>query len=302
MFHAVLILGSHDPLVNSLNWRVEMLRMPLLMTISGILAFDKLGRPYYHSLKSSANLLWIYILWTPIIFAIEFSVGSNRQSLLYEFVAPTTHLWFIGGLATLYAMIPAVRCSRAGLILIVSFVALLSVKAGNAPSTFGYAQLLRFSFFFFSGLYASPFLRNMLRSPKIIMMVPWLAAFVLFTIANNSTAAWLPWTPFQSLVSAAMCGITLLICVRLAKVPAVGTALSALGRATLPIYLMHLPMLTVLGRSTGIGDLSLTPLLALSGVIILLCLLLESLLLKANAGWLFSMPEGLGRLVRGSMS
>ena len=80
-----------------------------------------------------------------------------------------------------------------------------------------------------------------------------------------------------------------------------GNRLAALGRGTLPIYVMHMPLLALLHRAlvpplSADMDGRLRLVLAvvepviLSAVVVWLCRLLYRALVKMHAGWLFELP------------
>ncbi|MFD0592403.1 hypothetical protein ACFQZ4_07410 [Catellatospora coxensis] len=88
---------------------------------------------------------------------------------------------------------------------------------------------------------------------------------------------------------------------RLARLPALGGLLAALGRRTLPIYVIHMPVLALLHLllHDPISNLGFTGQLVsalvypavLSAVVIALCLLIHRGLRALGASWLFELPE-----------
>jgi uncharacterized membrane protein YcfT len=100
-------------------------------------------------------------------------------------------------------------------------------------------------------------------------------------------------------VLAVMVGVALAVQIERLKRP--GEMLAALGRKTLPIYVIHMPLvalahLTLQGPLSGLGAsaqlvLAVFGPIVLTALIIAICLGLESFLKKIGAKWLFDLPR-----------
>ncbi|WP_143653588.1 hypothetical protein [Streptosporangium subroseum] len=88
-----------------------------------------------------------------------------------------------------------------------------------------------------------------------------------------------------------------------------GDALARLGRNTLPVYIIHMPLLALLHQallpalSTGMDGRLRLPLtvaepLPMTALLVWLCLTLRQGLLRSGATWLFDLPERCGPGVR----
>jgi uncharacterized membrane protein YcfT len=118
-------------------------RMPLLMLLSGMLLGRALGKPpARYALGKLRTLVWPYLLWTAIYFAVV--AGVETVPPWQEWIA-TSWLWFIFFLAVYYAVAPAIARLPAGLVP-------LLLWAGSAVVTDPrWTDLLLYGGYFFAG-------------------------------------------------------------------------------------------------------------------------------------------------------
>jgi fucose 4-O-acetylase-like acetyltransferase len=96
-----------------------------------------------------------------------------------------------------------------------------------------------------------------------------------------------------------LCGIGFgaTVAVVLDRVPKLGPALARLGQQTLPVYVLHLPLVALVHlvsqRVVPTGDLALAAAypVAVTALVVAACLALHRAALRAGWGWLFTLPR-----------
>lgn len=73
--------------------------MPFFMMMSGILAASVLQSSWQDLWnRRLANLLWVYLLWTPLVALYTSLIDGHWQAILTPYYAPGNSLWYIAGL------------------------------------------------------------------------------------------------------------------------------------------------------------------------------------------------------------
>lgn len=271
MLHATLLPES------GVRFAQPICRMALLMLISGVLAAPALERGWRYGRDRSLDLLWMLFVWTPIaLLARDGALGLARLPL--ELVAPSTHLWYIAGLALLVPSVALLRGVSPLLPLGVTGAGALWHTLGGRTGVASYDQLLHFALFFYLGLYG----RNVLLA-ALVRCGPRVGA-----AAGLALAAALALPIPHSLATLGSAAMLLLIAQGLAGTRA-GTALAWFGRRTPDIYLAHFPLLIVAGRLVGPFGIAVFAAMVIG--VIAACLAIRALADRGGLGWLYRRPR-----------
>ena len=284
------------------------LRMPVFFTVSGMFAASAANRPWSVVRRSRlAKFYYLYVLWfvvhtTVLWFVPDFETLAARTPLqvLEQLTITPTNLWYLFALAVYFLIAKVTRGVPTAVVLGAAFV-LSSIAASGllaAPGNRG--QLYQNLFFFLAGLRLKGWVQQWAASSTfpllLIGVVGYFGVSGVMQVfhAERNFGVW----PAVS-VLAVMVGVALAVQIERLKRP--GEMLAALGRKTLPIYVIHMPLvalahLTLQGPLSGLGASAQLVLavfwpIVLTASIIAICLGLESFLKKIGAKWLFDLPR-----------
>ncbi|MFC4020464.1 acyltransferase family protein [Micromonospora sp. GCM10011542] len=281
------------------------LRMPLFFAISGIFAASALGRPWRTVRRSRvARLLHLYVLWLLVhtaVLALAPHFPTDRATslpgLLAQLTVTPSNLWYLPALALYFVLAkalrrvhPAVLLTAAGVLSAVAAAGLLDTP-GNRGGV--YQNLV----FFLAGLHLRPHLQRWAATATDRRLLLTSAGFAA---ALAATAVVGHWFGASLLVSATAVAFGITAAARLARRPILAGPLAALGRRTLPVYVIHMPVLALLDRLLAgpVADLDTTsrvllvagyPVL-LTATVLVVSLALHRGLLALRATWLFDLP------------
>lgn len=296
MFHSALIIGPLSapiPAYGYINWLLGLVRMPLLMLVSGLLSGRLLASASGAAAALQAiRLTWIFSAWLPVTLGLRwllFGKAWTARAAAMEFIGPRSDFWYIWALALLVASLPLVR--RLGVALTCS-LALAASFAGFAhlvpASSFSQESLLRYAFFFYLGAFGRDLITTALREVEVRawLVVPALAlASAIHAMQPRFASA-----PWSILEATACCSAALAsACIMVRWRPA--AMLVWIGRRTLPIYLAHSPILLMIVHM-GWGRLfaAVAAPVLYAMVAIVAALLLEKMLRRANMHFVYAMP------------
>ncbi|RLP93070.1 acyltransferase [Micromonospora sp. CV4] len=284
------------------------LRMPLFFTISGVFAANAVQRPWRVVARSRiAGFLYLYAAWLLIHTAILAAVpdfptdrATSVPGLLEQLTVTPSNLWYLYALALYFTIAKVAR--RAPRVLVLAPAATLSAvaAAGLLATPGNRAGLYQNLIFFLAGLHLRPRIERWAATATGRRLALTSAAYVLALAAMAAAGAqrWFGVWPVVSVVAVAF-GIT--AAARLGRWPALSTRLATLGRSTLPIYVIHMPVLALLHRlllgpvsgldQVGQGLLVLSYPIVLTGLVIGASLTIHRGLLAVHARWLFALPE-----------
>jgi fucose 4-O-acetylase-like acetyltransferase len=283
------------------------LRMPLFFTISGIFAATAVSRPWSVVRRPKvARLYYLYIIWVLIHTAVlsltpdlDTAHATNALELLEELTITPPNLWYLYALALYFVIAKTVRRAPPAVVLAAAFVLSAVAAAGFVATPGNRGGLYQNLFFFLAGGYFRPFVEGLARRSNLprLALTGTAYAVALFAMAATASQEWpLVW-PLVSVV-AVLFGVT--AAGQVARWPVLGGALAFLGRRTLPIYVVHMPVLALLDLPLY-GPLSTVDVrwqwvfavvepAVLTALVVAICLTLETLLRKVGASWLFELP------------
>lgn len=280
------------------------LRMPLFFTISGLFAAGTVSRPWRVLGRSRvAKFCYLYAVWLAIhtvVLSLVPDFKTDRAGSAVEFIEQLTitpsNLWYLLALAAYFMVAKAVRSVPATLVLGAVFTLSAAASAGmlDVPGNRGgvYQNLL----FFLAGLYGKAIIERLAATATWLRLavvgVPY--GCVLVLIDRFDAKTWFGLWPMT-------CAVAVVLGVTAAGLTVRWTALSKLasgiGRRTLPIYVLHMPLLALvhaalIGPLSGAGStpqlmIALVEPLLLTAALTWLCLLLHRCL---PAAFLFDLP------------
>lgn len=281
------------------------LRMPLFFTISGMFAVSALGRPLGVLMQTRiAKFLYLYLVWVLIHTAImsftphiDTARAHDAWQLVEYLTITPTNLWYLYALAVYFAVARLVRPLPQAWILGATLILSAVAAAHLLPEPSNRGQVYQNLFFFLAGVYGRGPLEKLARRASRRTVALWFLAFVCASavMIGLDAEAWFGVWPVVSII-AVLFGVAAAAVVA-RRQPRAAAALAYLGRRTLPIYVMHLAVLAVFDQltrrydvePTGVVYAAIEP-IVLTAALIGACLLLERILRRAHAGFLFELP------------
>lgn len=285
------------------------LRMPLFFAISGMLAASKMSRPLRNSFKNTGGLYIIYVLWS-LLLCMKLALPGGREGLSYPSadqillsILLPTNLWYLWALpafyliawwldrlfgkASVYALIPFLGLSIAAYWIDQATMPL--TRPPLDPSKIG--ACCYELFWFYLGLKGREYWpaavargkwwRALLASAAFVIVNAWLWRHGLDLILPIVVTPLALWAAIEALGA-------------LHPQARIARLFGALGRKTLPVYVLHIYVLTgmtmvarilhlrdKLGQPVRVVELLATPIVA-AGVIAT-CLLIDRLAAPTSA-------------------
>lgn len=321
---ALLAPGGVEPVAAAwydLTYALKPVRMPLFFLISGFLAVSTLTRPWPAVVLRLAAPAYLYLAWLAVLSAVLLltpALVTDRVTSLVDLatdlVLPSSALWFLWALA---AYLVVARVTR-GLPtwVVVGSAGVLTVAAGALPiEATNREAALAHLVFFLVGVRAPDLVRRLAERP-----VPLPAAVGAYAAAVAVVQlAGVPRAPVLLLLAVLGLPLGLSASARLGRL-GVGRWLGWLGRRTLPVYLLHLPVIGVLVQlspqaplpvagpvvpggalgAVGVGDVVAAAVAVVYPLLVTLLvtaasLAVHHLLRRTGLGWLFALPAPLRR-------
>lgn len=248
-FHAVVFPAN---LGLAQEWRglaavLDTFRMPLFFFTSGLFAAKAAHGSLVHLWSTRvARLLWLFVLWSVIWFAVFYAapplgtsrIGQRPDELALLFVAPNQNTWYVYALALYFLVAWALRRVPAGVQIGLAALLAVGFDVGLLNGTNGAATRMGQGLvWFLVALHLGPRVRTL--APRVRWWHPLLALSLYAGAAGLVALAGVKGFPFVRLTLAALAvlaGCTL--AVALSRVAALDW-LRALGRRTLGVYLVH---------------------------------------------------------------
>jgi uncharacterized membrane protein YcfT len=283
------------------------LRMPVFFTISGMFAANAAMRPWSVVARSRiAKFYYLYVVWftvhTLVLSLVPGFDTLNANSVLdvlEQLTITPTNLWYLIALAWYFVFAKLTRTWPVYVVLGAAFILSAIGSAGWLASPGNRGQMYQNLLFFVAGLRLKPLVEKLAKEATLRMLVLGAVGYlgVMAVIQVLGAKQWFGVWPVAS-------GVAVLIGVaaaaQLQRWRWLAVRLESLGQNTLPIYVMHMPLLALfhlafLHAFSGLGPgpqlvlaVILPPLL--TGLLVALCLYLHKGLRAAHAGWLFELP------------
>ncbi|WP_160008349.1 acyltransferase [Rhizobium sp. 18055] len=281
------------------------IRMPLFFSVSGFLAASAMKAPWRDFLVRKIWLLvYLFAIWgtarwlffryvqTNVLVPTE---GSDPYQLLQMWWAPNTGIWFIWALAIFMIatkLLSAIH--HATTIAIAAIISLLTFGEHLQIDLFTHRNVLQyFVFFLFGCWYGKSVVTVVTRRPVLMALGGFLLFSALYVLRWRLQAIDKgSWAMLSSIAGLAwLCGTSVLI----SRLQPARHAFSYFGRNTLPVYVTHVMIVSLLvagvaarvGGSAAMGYLT-APLIC--AVAIGLSLAIKAAADRGGAAWLYTPP------------
>ncbi|WP_214405354.1 acyltransferase family protein [Pseudonocardia lacus] len=286
------------------------MRMPLFFAISGMFAAAAVHRPWAVVTRTRvARFLYLYIVWllvhtavmAPVPVPFDTEIARDGAQLLEQLTMTPTALWYLMALAVYFVIAKLLRTVPAAPVLAVAFVLSAASAANWIDSPGNRGALYQNLLFFLAGLYLRRHVVDLAdRTSWVRVAVTGAALGAVLAAMVGLNAKEVPGVWPVSGAIGTVFGITVMA--KLSGVRRIGRPMAALGRQTLPIYVIHMPAL-VLAHWALLGPLGAGPLPVRFGLAVLEPVLLTAALVgvslglqalahRVRAGWLFELPGG----------
>lgn len=311
--------GPASHLLDTLVAGLRPLRMPLFFLISGFLAIGAITRPWPDLVRTRVALFaYVYVVWLVIQTAVLQLIGDGELvtrfgaqpynpdtpwnpvlGLLANATFSPTSLWFVFALALyfplakLLARVRVLAISSAALLYLVSVEGWPGLQVGQLPAVAAYLV------FFLLGAYGRDTIAALARRPDWRLAALAVVAFVGAQIVELQLSQRVPVLLGVASIGGTYLGITCAVAVS-RHLSRSTTVLSYLGSRTLPIYVIHMPVLWLLHAATEATGGSLAA--VSSGVVIAVYAigattvtlggaLAVASAMQHGAPWLFRLPR-----------
>jgi D-alanine-D-alanine ligase len=283
------------------------LRMPLFFAISGMFAVNAVGRPWRVLGRSKvAKFFYLYALWLLIhtmllalVDDFDTARAGSALELLEQLTITPSNLWYLYALGLYFAVAKAVRGLPTGRVLAVAFLLSAIASAELVPTPGDRGEVMQNLLFFLAGVRLRPVLERLAtsRDRQQLALTGGILVVAVAAMELTGSREWFGVRPAVSAVSVVF-GVT--AAAYLAGWSVVSRPLAVLGSRTLPVYVIHMPVLALLHQAL-ISPLSnldgrwqvpvaIAGPAVLTAVVVAICLVLETLLRKAGATFLFDLP------------
>jgi uncharacterized membrane protein YcfT len=283
------------------------LRMPVFFTISGMFAAAAVQRPWRVVRRTRiAKFYYLYAVWfvvhtTVLALVPDFDTLAARNALdvLEQLTITPTNLWYLIALAVYFVVAKVTRRLPTAVVLGAAFILSAVASAGLLASPGNRGQLYQNLLFFLAGLRLRPWVEKVAAAATLRLVVLGGAGYlgVMGALQVLGAKQWFGVWPLAS-AFAVVLGVAL--AAQAQRWRWLAARLTELGRRTLPIYVMHMPLLALLHLAllrpfSGLGtpaQLMLAAVLppALTAFLVWLCLVLHRGLTTTGAPWLFDLP------------
>lgn len=284
-------------------------RLPLLFAVSGFVASRRVraGWSDRRTVLRAVSLSWLYLVWLTVyavlsIVVIDPGVPFRVMTPLHyleQLFVPDSMLWFIFALAAYVVVLSSLN--RVPPAVILGVLAVLAVASGALPVTRDEALWLHvvyYAVFFAVGVYGSSVLTLLagVRSPFGLALG--VVLFVAFELMwQQSVEGTVLETGLRLLRDGAAVAVSIVLISLLVRWRPFDRVASAVGRRTLPIFVLQLPLIWALFLLPPVEwSLEFAPVRYLAPVlgtalIVLAALGIHRLIVRGPARVLFALPE-----------
>ncbi len=292
---------------NSLTHAFKPVRMPLFFVLSGFFAASAVDRPWADVTRRIATSVYLYVVWLLLLAAFttwERELPMNRvqdfDELVLDLVFASTGLWFLYALAVYFVLVRLTAGLPAGAVLagataLAAVASLLPIEEANRVSV-----LLHLAYFVLGARFP-----HLVRRAATWTRAGVLPALTVTLVVSSAAMTYAGLPTSLDVVLLSLIGLPwgVLVAVRVARAPRTAQTLSWIGRRTLPVYVLHIPVLGILhhlGLGPDLGPDALALPLAtaypvvVTALVVAGTLVVHAALLRLGLGALFTLP-GAGR-------
>lgn len=317
--HAITELGNHgwtSARWAEVNLMLGPVRMPLFFLVSGLFAAKALSESWAKLADRRIwVMVWLYVVWVParelVLALIPRSmaeegiiappavmdpaswpaIGARIVHSVYE---PTSYLWFLYALALFAILSKAMR--RVHPAIQIGLAALVNVWSPFQDISWSWDFISQMYVFYVIGMYGAPWIFRLARARLLPVVL--VTGLVYVAVAGHIYMTYPHFNMGNQGVTRLFLSLTGVTCavalVSLFEGTRVLAPFHMLGRRTLPVFLMHIPVLVAMLFALNML-VERDPVLPLQTVAVTLaavvaCLAVHRLLLRAGAGWMFARP------------
>ena len=288
-------------------------RMPVLFAVSGFITASRIRAGWSDPRlgRRVASSWYLYLVWLLVYAALSLVPASSRLpyrlknvlDLGTQLVIPETTLWFVFALGVYVPLLASLR--RVHPTLILAGLAALSIAIGRLPSgalTETLAlRIPEYAFYFALGVYGAPLLTSLTERASVAKFAGASALYVAAPLVLK-----VPWLPVGWLAGVPLSTFAVLAAFAAAGQldrwwPSLLKPAAAIGRRTLPIFLMHLPVIWLLMSVRQVLPLSVVPQLAWAApvfstaLVVIICLTSFAAMRRTPLRILFDLPSRVER-------
>ncbi|BEL05837.1 hypothetical protein Q0Z83_040280 [Actinoplanes sichuanensis] len=284
------------------------LRMPVFFTISGMLAAGAVTRSWAQTRRSRiTKFLYLYALWFAVHTAVLWNLpgfdtlaARSVADIAEQLTVTPTNLWYLMALAVYFTIARSTRALPAVVVLMPAFVLSAVAASGMLAAPGNRGQLYQNLLFFLAGVRLKPWIDRWAQTATLRTFGVCVAAY-LVTVAVMRVAGAQRWPGVWPLISGLAVAAGVAGATQLVRLRRLSNALAGLGRNTLPIYVIHMPLLAIIDAVlrdvfSGAGpaaQLVLAAVLpvALTALLVLVCVRLHRWAPAVGGAWLFTLPQ-----------
>lgn len=286
------------------SFTLKPVRMPVFFVVSGLLASSAVARPWSPAVRRRvASPAYLYVVWLLLLgafFSVERDLPMNRTQdlgeLALDLVVASTGLWFLYALALYFVL--ARLTLRVPTPCLLGAAAAMAASASWLPIDEANRVSLIVHFVHFAVGVRCPELVRRLAEDRRPLTVSLTVAFVVGTVLIGWSGVSLSVEITLLSLLGVPCGIRL--AAASARLPRLADGLAWIGRRTLPVYVLHVPLLAVVHHvgpdllpDGGVPALALAtayPLLV-SAAVVVACLALHGIAVRVGLRALFELPR-----------
>ncbi len=287
------------------------LRMPVLLTLSGLLVARRISAGLGSTRRSAAGNFYLYLVWLAVYTVVSLIVPQHMPQeigglgdAVQQILIPATSLWYVFALGLYILLLTAIR--RVPTPIVLGVLAVLNVLAFTYPPGVGlWGKILGLAVYFAIGVRLGGAFRSSVEHVKVWRTAVLVVVSLVLLYADRFAPNKLSVVTFSLLRNVLIVFMAVAVVALLVRLPPVARLGVYLGQRTLGVYVMHAllvqllvvasvgPLLGVVKQIAGSTVLALIYPLALMSVLIMVCLGLEKALRAAGAGWLFLLPAAI---------
>jgi uncharacterized membrane protein YcfT len=226
--------------------------------------------------------------------------AHNALDVLEQLTITPTNLWYLVALAIYFVVAKLSRDLPVAAVLVPAFLLSATASAGLLAAPGNRGQLYQNLFFFLAGLRLKPWVERWARAANLRMLLVGGAGYLVVMLVLRGLGA-KQWFGVWPVVCALAVMVGIAAAVQLERWTRVGDLLAHLGRNTLPIYVMHMPLLAFLhaalrepfseaGTAVQFVLAVFLP-VVLTAMLTVVCLTLRRWFEAAGGSWLFDLPR-----------
>lgn len=288
---------------SAFNLAMTPMRIPLFFAVSGIFVASAVQRSWKSGVHGKIlNPIYLYVLWITLSAGLYKLIGSridgfevtSISSYLSLLVVPTSSLWYMYALAVYFFVTKFT--SKVPAAAVVLAAAVLSVAAFEWAGDGTPARVLQNLVFFVAAARARDIFIGISAKANLIRSAIGVGLYALIVALYVAEIDQVLGVRTLAAFGAIWSGITIITVI--SRFAPIGRSLQFIGQNTLPIYVVHVPLIAitawVIGPNPAWNDsliiASIFP-VVIAAIVTGFALAIHRGLLVVHAGWLYSLPR-----------